>query len=206
MRHDDDSQNDGQESGAEEDVASVDGVRHADPGPVASSQGNPTGALPARANGRGVARHREGNGHRDEIDLAGLRDLQVEEPETAQAELVLTSSFQGPLPPPEVFAQYEAVLPGAAERILAMTEKVATGHIDNEAKLIDAEIDSAKQGQAFAFLLTLIAVIASIVFFAIGKWIAGTALLSFPVVMLIRSFLTGRSSGGVKEPKELKEK
>src|SRR5690349_6225737 len=31
--------------------------------------------------------------------------------------------FAGPLPPPELFAEYDRVLPGSAERILAMAER-----------------------------------------------------------------------------------
>jgi len=34
--------------------------------------------------------------------------------------------FQGPLPPPEAFAAYNNVLPGAADRILRMAETQAT--------------------------------------------------------------------------------
>ena len=33
------------------------------------------------------------------------------------------SMFQGPIPPPEYFAQYDKVLPGTAERIVVMAEK-----------------------------------------------------------------------------------
>ncbi|WP_220502551.1 hypothetical protein [Microbispora sp. H10885] len=44
-----------------------------------------------------------------------------------------------------------------------MTEKVATGHVGNEPKLINAEIETAETGQAIARLLTLVAMTASIV-------------------------------------------
>ena len=33
------------------------------------------------------------------------------------------SFFSGPLPPPELFKQYEEILPGSANRILKMAEK-----------------------------------------------------------------------------------
>ncbi len=39
-------------------------------------------------------------------------------------------SFSGPLPPPEVFAKYEQILSGSADRILKMAENQST-HIDN---------------------------------------------------------------------------
>jgi hypothetical protein len=83
-----------------------------------------------------------------------------------------------------------------------MAETVATGEIKTRDKLADAEIERARTGQALAFALTIIALGAAIFFFAVHNPVAGGALLSFPVIMLIRSFLTsirgevpGRRSG-----------
>ena len=36
---------------------------------------------------------------------------------------VIQSEFRGPIPPPEIISGYEAIIPGAADRILAMAEK-----------------------------------------------------------------------------------
>lgn len=59
------------------------------------------------------------------------RDSQVarqeNRPEVPDAGLtVRVDQFQGPLPPPDFFEQYEATLPGAAERILQMAERQAS--------------------------------------------------------------------------------
>jgi len=97
--------------------------------------------------------------------------------------------WSAPLPPPETLAQYDKVVPGMAERILSMTERVVTGKIDIEDKLASKAIDDAKIGLSAAFGLTVLAFAASVVFFALDNRIAGLAFLSFPVVMLIRSFL-----------------
>jgi hypothetical protein len=71
-----------------------------------------------------------------------------------------------------------------------MAETAATGEIKTRDKLACAEIEQAKTGQALAFLLTIIALGAAIYFFVVHDVVAGGALLSFPVIMLIRSFLT----------------
>jgi hypothetical protein len=76
-----------------------------------------------------------------------------------------------------------------AGRILSMTERSVTGKIDIEDKLASAEIETAKIGISLALGLTLLAFTASVVFFALSNRIAGLAFLSFPVAMLIRSFL-----------------
>jgi len=73
-----------------------------------------------------------------------------------------------------------------------MAETTATGTIMTDDKLADAEIGQANTGQAMAFTITLIAIVASIVFFAVGMTVPGGLLLSFPVIMLVRSFLLRR--------------
>jgi hypothetical protein len=80
-----------------------------------------------------------------------------------------------------------------------MAETMATGEIKTRDKLADAEIERARTGQALAFLLTIIALGAAIYFFATGDPVAGGALLSFPVIMLIRSFLIGLRGEGTAD-------
>lgn len=198
MLYDDDSETDGLTPEAENGVAPDGGIRSIDLEPLAAPPGSAGGSLPAGSPNGDLEHHRARNGHRDQADLA--RSERLEEHRV----LEIQSSWNGPLPPPEIFAQYEAVLPGAADRILAMTEKVATGHIDNETKLISAEIESARTGLAIASVLTLIAMSAAIAFFAMGNALAGAAFISFPVVMMIRSFFN--RSGSSKEPEESEPK
>jgi uncharacterized membrane protein len=100
------------------------------------------------------------------------------------------------MPSPGVLAQYEQVQQGFAERIMTMAETVTTGDIKTRDRIAQAEIERARSGQALAFLLTIIAMGASIYFFATGNPVAGGVLLSVPVVMLIRSFLGGFAERG----------
>lgn len=73
------------------------------------------------------------------------------------------------MPPPAVLAQYDQIMPGAANRILSMAETAATGDIKIRDKLADAEIERAKTGQAWAAFLTLVAIGAAIFFFVDGN-------------------------------------
>ncbi|MCE7080872.1 DUF2335 domain-containing protein [Streptomyces sp. ST2-7A] len=86
--------------------------------------------------------------------------------------------------------QYERILPGAAERILRMAETVATGNIRVSERQAETEIRTALRGQLLAAALTLIAMAGASGFFLLGNQVAGIALLSLPLLMLIRSFLT----------------
>ena len=61
------------------------------------------------------------------------------------------TSFQGPLPPPDMMKGYESVLPGAAERIMKMAENQSTHRMNMESKSMRMK----KAGQIFGFIITL---------------------------------------------------
>ncbi len=72
-------------------------------------------------------------------------------------------AFRGPLPHPALFAQYDQVQPGFAERIMRMTEKqlqhqigMAEGEQELRRKVVDAEIRSFTRAQWFTFVLVLV--------------------------------------------------
>ncbi len=64
-------------------------------------------------------------------------------------------TFQGPLPKPSDFAQYDAVLPGAAERIIAMAEKQAIHRQSLERKVIDSDAFHALVGTISGLVIGL---------------------------------------------------
>jgi uncharacterized membrane protein len=176
-----------------------DGFRLLHPGPVAE-------AAPAA---RTAALERSGRGDyagradRTDGDSDGAWDSsreQVADSVTIQTERVeFARSWHAPLPEPDDLARYEAILPGAALRILAMTEAVVAGPVENAAQLTIAEIEASNRGLVFAMRLTAALSAAAIGFFALGIAgvgnttaciTAGSVCLSVPVVMLIRSFIT----------------
>lgn len=108
---------------------------------------------------------------------------------------VQSQRWSGPLPRPEVLAEFEKIVPGAATRIIAMTEHVLTDSGKTLDKVADAEIETRKRGQWMAYSLALISITASVVFFALGKSAPGYVLLGLPAVLLVTSFLTGGDAG-----------
>jgi uncharacterized membrane protein len=71
----------------------------------------------------------------------------------------LSVSYQGPLPTSREFAGYEQVLPGAANRILAITEKEAEHRRENQDKLVSASIRYTGRGQIFALIISILSLI-----------------------------------------------
>lgn len=88
---------------------------------------------------------------------------------------------------------------------MSMAEKALDGAEGRENRLTEAHASAmeagthdARLGVWIAIFLAVACVVASIVFFATGNAVAGTALISLPVVLLIRSFL--KKEGGTPSP------
>jgi uncharacterized membrane protein len=197
LSHDDESASAGGE--ADGARASGQGLQLPDPGPVAEATED--AGSPAGDSERLRPSDRRGMAERGSSDQgsteAGYWRQEAFPPVTANLEVV-GYSWTSPLPPATELAAYDRIVPGSAERIIAMAELGVRGPIENTAKLTAAEIDASKQGLSFAMALTAAMSIAAVIFFAlavagIGKTAALTAggvCLSVPVVMLIRSFIT----------------
>lgn len=130
----------------------------------------------------------------------------VQQVQTIQATQATQTTFTGPMPPPELLRQYDAVVPGAAERILAMAEKEAQHRQAQESQALNANVQAQKQqldiaeqqtkatfksdkiGQLCGFVVSLIC-IAGAVFLALNgqPWVAGL-LAGLPLAAIIRAF------------------
>lgn len=72
-----------------------------------------------------------------------------------------SSSFRGPLPPPELLKGYEEILPGASERILKMAEKQQEHRMHIEKTIVERQTKQSGYGQIWGGLLaTLFGLIA----------------------------------------------
>lgn len=60
--------------------------------------------------------------------------------------------YSGPLPVPSHLEKYELILPGAAERIMAMAEAQSNHRRSIETKVIDSDISNSKWGLRFGFI------------------------------------------------------
>ncbi len=98
------------------------------------------------------------------------------------------TAYSGPIPPAQELGNYNAIVPGAAERILRMAEKNLQHQIDIEA----LDLNSARRGQIFAFLIAVLAFSSSIAAMIMGfPYVAG-AIGSTTVVSLATVFIKGR--------------
>lgn len=120
-------------------------------------------------------------------------DLLPPEEQGSYREIMLQASFSGPLPPPALFARYDEVLPGSAERILAMTEREQQHRHGFERTALIGELLYGSAGLVLG-AFSLLAIIAGVAWCAhIGATGAAVALAGLGAVGIVTAFIRGRS-------------
>jgi uncharacterized membrane protein len=99
--------------------------------------------------------------------------------------------MSGPLPAPQVLAEYERVLPGLAERIVKMAETQMVHRQGLEAKHLDGESRRANRGQYFGLAVALGGFLLSGFCVAYGAVVAAAVIASVDLVGLVSTFLYG---------------
>lgn len=125
---------------------------------------------------------------------------QPSEPDTEESDRVaeillagvVAQRFTGPLPPPDVLHGYEQVLPGAAERIVAMAEREQGHRHQVEDRVVKSEGRLGVVGLVFALLIALAVLGASVWLIRSGNSVEGTVLAAIVLVALATNFILGR--------------
>jgi len=81
----------------------------------------------------------------------------------------MRASFSGPLPPPDALERYNEVLPGAAERIIAMAESQHAHRQSLEKHVIHSNISAQKLGTVLGFIVAMTVVVGGMFLVHEGK-------------------------------------
>jgi len=132
----------------------------------------------------------------DELPLEAREIVNAlpKEKQSIAIRFMVQRSHTGPLPLPESFGKYEAVLPGAADRILRMAENQQNHRIDIEKQAVRRQFNQSGTGQWMAFLiaLVLIAVGGTLIYYDHDE--AGSAIITVTLVGLVIAFIKGKDS------------
>ncbi|MCC8375777.1 DUF2335 domain-containing protein [Photorhabdus bodei] len=127
------------------------------------------------------------------IEQPELIDMLLDSPKIMAVVQHKVSHFQGPLPPPSMFREYENILPGTAERLLSLSEKEQAFRHDTKSKAIQGVINKDKRGQWMGFTISVMILVIATIFAALGNtWFAGT-LITLDLVGLAAVFVAGRA-------------
>lgn len=117
-------------------------------------------------------------------------------PANVQGAVVEAALFQGPLPPPALFKEYDQVVPGAAERILALAENNQSHRTSWETIALTEQANEVRRGQYMGFALAFGMLIGAVFCAHIGQpWVAG-ALVASSMAGVVTAFLRGREPSG----------
>lgn len=117
-------------------------------------------------------------------------------------------TFAGPLPPPSVLAAYDEIVPGAAERILAMAEAQSQHRQELEQHVIRSDAKRADSGLKAGFWLSLTAIVGGVSVAILGHPTAGATIATAAVATLAGVFVYGSHSrrSEREEKKQMLEK
>ncbi|MGD0655383.1 MAG: DUF2335 domain-containing protein [Thermoguttaceae bacterium] len=117
----------------------------------------------------------------------------------------ISSSFSGPLPPPNILEQYNKIVPGAAERIIAQAERQTEHRINIESKVIDSEITRSSNGLIAGTIVALACIIGGCLLVYAGHDWAGATIATASVVGLVGVFIYGTSIRRMDRAEKRKE-
>ncbi len=100
--------------------------------------------------------------------------------------------FSGPLPHPRHLIEYDAILPGAAERILTMAEKAQTHSAEMDRLIVQAQIDDQKRGMNYGLIALLVILALAAAFGYLDRPIIAGLFLGAAVLGSIPVFVNGR--------------
>lgn len=112
------------------------------------------------------------------------------------------SSWAGPLPPADQIRAYEEVLPGSADRILAMAERQQEHRQNLERVTVDEAASRSRWGLRLGFVLAILVIGVGAGAIFTGEALAGFAVIIAQAAMLAGVFVYGR----VEQRKERVEK
>jgi uncharacterized membrane protein len=96
------------------------------------------------------------------------------------------------LPPPEILEYYEKIRPGFADRIVAAFESQGEHRRSLENRTLVAQVELARRGQLFGFILGLTALTGGTLAAVLGAQWAGGFIGGSGVVGLVSVFVLGQ--------------
>ena len=133
-----------------------------------------------------------------EAEILNAR-LTAEERQSRQTMIMRAEGFSGPLPPPEILANYDRIQPGLADRLVKLAESEADDRRSMEKTALNAQVADARQvnnearcGQICALAITLVSLGVGGYTAINGHEIAGSILGVGGIGGIVTTFILGR--------------
>jgi uncharacterized membrane protein len=112
--------------------------------------------------------------------------------DNADVTQIQVASFSGPLPHPSLLARYNDVIPGGADRIMAMAERQSAHREKLEAEVVLANPANQARGSVFAFIICLVTILGGMFLIYGGRDAVGLAAVIASLAGLASVFFVSR--------------
>jgi uncharacterized membrane protein len=107
----------------------------------------------------------------------------------AQLRVQAMARFSGPLPPPEALERYNQILPGSAERLIAMAESQHSHRQELEKHVIHSNVSAQRLGTILGFIVAMTVIIGGVYLVHEGKSGEGLAAILTALAALVGVFV-----------------
>jgi len=111
-----------------------------------------------------------------------------------EAQFTRAVSFSGPLPPPEVLREYNAIMPGLADRIVTMAETQSRHRMALEKNAIESDVSRANKGLWAGVAVAVLFAISGFILILTNHDTAGATVSTGTVATLAGVFVYGTVS------------
>lgn len=115
------------------------------------------------------------------VDISALTQIEIRE-----------QKFSGPIPPPQVLAAYDGILPGLGADIVQMAKDEQSHRHRIVETAIDANIASDKRGQWMAATIAVLGLIVALILGVTGNPLAGVIITALDLGTVVGLFLKVR--------------
>lgn len=123
----------------------------------------------------------------------------------AELQVAYSEQFKGPIPPPAILAQYDAIVPGAAKEIVQSFIKEGEHRRRLQVKETDmcedwarADVGLQRRGQIFGFIIAMSGVVGGLYVAAHGAPAGGSIVSSLSLGAIVAAFLRQRNMSKVE--------
>ncbi len=103
---------------------------------------------------------------------------------------IVSAQWQGPIPPPSVLKEFNAIIDNGAERIMHMAEIEQLHRHNTELKIIKQDASSILHGQWLGALTAILSIVAATYTAYIGAhWSVSCALVGVPMLGIVRAIV-----------------
>lgn len=119
-----------------------------------------------------------------------MSQLKNQDNQPANNNSLISAQWQGPLPPPSTLAEFNAIIPNGAERIMRMAEIEQEGRIKFDSDNLRNDGLAVRRGQYLSFVIVMASLAAATYTAYIGAhWAVSCALVGVPILNTVKAIV-----------------